>query len=93
MAKSHYSRFAVPVPVLCVPRHFGQPRDHSRQARVLPGHAGDRGVVHAPPYVLKDGAVMYIGESMDCSRRLRDHGATNATLRKSELFPTTTSID
>lgn len=45
------------------------------------------------PYILDGGAAMYIGESMDCSRRLRDHGAADATPRQSGAFPTTSSID
>lgn len=43
------------------------------------------------PYILNGGAAMYIGESMDCSRRLRDHGAAHVTPRQSGAFPTTTS--
>ena len=51
-------------------------------------------VVSLPtPYILKDGAAVYIGESMDCSRRLRDHGAPDPTLRQGEPLPITTSID
>jgi hypothetical protein len=38
---------------------------------------------------------MYIGESIDCARRLRDHGAADATSCPDGIFPSTTtsSID
>lgn len=43
------------------------------------------------PYVLNGGAAMYTGESVDCARRLRDHGAAYATPRSDRVSPSTTS--
>lgn len=47
------------------------------------------------PYILNGGATMYIGESIDCARRLRDHGAVDATPCPDGISPSTTtsSID
>ena len=44
-----------------------------------------------PPYILNGGAAMYIGESIDCARRLRDHGAADATPCPDGISPSTTS--
>jgi hypothetical protein len=44
------------------------------------------------PYILNGSAAMYIGESTDCLRRLRDHGAVDAKARQDRAFPTTTSF-
>jgi len=43
------------------------------------------------PYVLIGGAAMYVGESVDYARRLRDHGVAGATQRPDRVFPSTTS--
>ena len=43
------------------------------------------------PYILNDGATLYIGET-ECTRRLRDHGVADATSPMGGAFPTT-SID
>ena len=43
------------------------------------------------PYILNGGAAMYIGESIDCARRLRDHGAADATPCPDGISPSTTS--
>ncbi|SIO37936.1 hypothetical protein SAMN05443247_04624 [Bradyrhizobium erythrophlei] len=46
------------------------------------------------PYILNGGAAMYIGESIDCAHRLRDHGAADTTPRPDGTSPTTiSSID
>lgn len=43
------------------------------------------------PYVLNGDAAMYTGESVDCARRLRNHGAAYATPRPDRVSPSTTS--
>ncbi|MEY9419436.1 hypothetical protein ABIF69_005878 [Bradyrhizobium japonicum] len=73
-----------------------------------PGMSGSSGTVPVKPaslpassalsmparYVLNGGAAMYTGESVDCARRLRDHGAAYATPRPDRVSPsTTTTID
>jgi hypothetical protein len=95
MAKSHYNGDSpFPSPFSEHPGMSGSPETVPVKPAYFPAMPAIAASSMPPPYVLKDGAAMYIGESMDCSRRLRDHGATNATPRESEPLPTTTtSID
>ncbi|WP_024341351.1 hypothetical protein [Bradyrhizobium japonicum] len=44
-------------------------------------------------YILNGSAAMYIGESIDYARRLRDHGAVHATRPQGGATSITTSID
>lgn len=94
MAKSHYNGDSpFPSPFSGYPGTSGS----SETFPVKPAPVSALPVVAAPfmptPYILKDGAAMYIGESTDCSRRLRDHIVANSAPRPCETFPTTTSID
>jgi hypothetical protein len=43
------------------------------------------------PYILTGGPAIYIGESTDCARRLRDHGAADAMLCPDGISPSTTT--
>jgi hypothetical protein len=43
-------------------------------------------------YILKDSAAMYIGKTVDCVSRLRDHGVADATPPLGGVSPTA-SID
>ena len=94
MAKSHYNGDSSFLPPLS--EHSGM----SGSTETLPIHcvpfpalpAID--VVSLPtPYILNHGATVYIGESMNWSRRLQDHGVADPTLRQGKPLPTTTFIN
>ena len=94
MAKSHYSGdspFASPWSEH--PRISGGSETFPVKPAPFPALPAIAAPFMPPPYILKDGAAVYIGESTDCSRRLRDHVVAYSTPRSSEPFPTTTSID
>jgi hypothetical protein len=93
MAKSQYNGDSpFPSPFSMRPGLSGSPETIPVKPASFPAMPAIKAPCVPPPCVLKDGAAMYIGESIDCSRRLRDHVVADATARSSEPFPTTTSI-
>ena len=94
MAKSQYSGDSpFPSPFSERPGMPGSPVTLPVQRAPFPALPAIVASSMPPPYLLSGGAAMYIGESIDCARRLRDHGAADATPRLGGAFPTTTSID
>jgi hypothetical protein len=94
MAKTHYNGDSpFPSPFSEHPGKSGGPETFPVQHVPFPALPAIQASSMPSPYILNGGAAMYIGESIDCSRRLRDHGAANAKPRQGRAFPTTTSID
>jgi|HubBroStandDraft_6_1064221.scaffolds.fasta_scaffold2830802_1 hypothetical protein len=94
MAKSHYNGDSPsPSPFSEHPGMSGGPETFPVKPAPFPALSAIAAPSMPMPYILNGGTAMYIGESMDCSRRLRDHIAADATPRQSEPFSTTSSID
>lgn len=94
MAKSHYNGDSpFPSPFSEHPGMSGSPETFPVEPVPFPALPVIEAPFMPPPYILKGSAAMYIGESMDCSRRLLDRGVTDPTLRQNKPSPTTNFID
>jgi hypothetical protein len=95
MAKSQYSGDSpFPSPISVHPGRSGGPEIIPVKPASFPAMPTIEASSVPAPYVLNGGAAMYTGESIDYARRLRDHGAADATPRPDGTSPTTiSSID
>jgi hypothetical protein len=92
MAKSQYNGDSpFPSPLLEHPGKSGGPEMFPVQLVAFPALPAIQTSPMPSPYILNGSAAMYIGESTDWPRRLRDHGAADAKPRQGRAFPTTTS--
>jgi hypothetical protein len=94
MAKSQYNGDSpFPSPFSEQPGMSGSPETIPVKPAAFPVIRAIEASPMPAPYILNGGAAMCIGESMDCSRRLGDHGAADAKPSQGRAFPITTSID
>lgn len=95
MAKSQYSGDSpFPSPVSECPGMSGSLKTIPAKPVPFPVLPAMEAASMPAVYILKDATAAYTGESIDCARRLRDHGAANATQRPDRVSPsTTTAID
>jgi hypothetical protein len=94
MAKSHYSGDSpFPPPFSEYPGMTGSSETFPVELTPFPALPAIAAPFMPTPYILKEGAAVYIGESMDCARRMRDRVVAEATPCSGGPFPTITSID
>ena len=94
MAKSQYNGDSpFPSPFSMRPGLSGSPETIPVKPASFPAMPAIEASSVPAPYILTGGAAMYIGESIDCARRLRDHGAADAAPPLGGASSTTTSID
>jgi hypothetical protein len=96
MAKSQYNGDSpFPSPISERPGTSGSPEIIPVRPASFPPMPAIEASPVPTPYILTGGAAMYIGESIDCARRLRDHGAADATPCPDGISPSTptSSID
>lgn len=67
----------------------GSPESYPVQPVAFPALPAIEAPSVTASYILNGSAAMYIGESIDWTRRLRDHGAVDATPPRAGLTPTT----
>ena len=91
MAKSQYNGDSpFPSPFSMRPGLSGSPETIPVKPASFPAMPAIEASSVPAPYILTGGAAMYIGESIDCARRLRDHAA-DATSCPGGIFPSTTT--
>ena len=92
MAKSQYNGDSpFPSPFSEYPGMSGSPETIPVKSASFPVIPAIEASPVPAPYILNGGTAMYIGESIDCARRLRDHGAADATPCPDGISPSTTS--
>ena len=93
MAKSQYSGDSpFPSPISVHPGRSGGPEIIPVKPASFPAMPTIEASSVPAPYVLNGGAAMYIGKTVDCVSRLRDHGVADATPPLGGVSPTA-SID
>jgi hypothetical protein len=94
MAKSQYNGDSpFPSPFSEHPGMSGSPETIPVKPAAFPVIPAIEASPMPAPYILSGGASRYIGASIDCARRLRDHGAADAAPPLGGASSTTTSID
>lgn len=94
MAKSKYNGDSpFPSPFSARPGMSGSPKSSAVKPIAFPALSAIEAPSVTASYIRNGSAAMYIGESIDYARRLRDHGAVHATRPQGGATSITTSID